>query len=455
MPFWRILVLIITVFTVYFLYKYSTQLPNVGANNLPKMADMTIYHDVTGEGTSNQDQHDGAGEATSNQGQHSETGSVTSNQNQRSGKGYMFTLFFRDQITVAFANLMSLACFSSKIGNIRVVEPFVFGSRLGLNVNASLTNATRLTDLFDIRGAHELAKKKHFNFDVASFDDFLKDAPRKLLIVDHIGGECGHQNNGRIFAEQNGFELVGSICLHYDRSGKTPLREIEKQIYHKYSKAEVTVMFNYFGGLESGKFNPATVHRLYITLPRECYRRDSRIYSVMKPSPLVTQCADRYIQTYMQHEKYLSVMIRLERILPPGTKGMKQIECAKKCLRSFILRLMVIKKQYGVNYVFMCLDVGKYGSDIMANGVSALRPVYDSFLLQTIGFTLSEYDSTFTNITTRDNPGFVSMVQKTIAAKGEVLVLVGKGSNFHTSARALYGQLSKKNNVVQIDNSCE
>ena len=443
MSFWRIFVLIIAIFTVYFFYKYST-LPILGVKNLPKVALMT----------STQAEHNGA-EATSNHDQHSETGNVTSSQNQRSGRGYMFTLFFHDQVTGAFMSLMSLACFTSKIGNIRVVEPFVFGSRLGLHVNANLTNATRLTDLFDIRGAHELAKKKHFSFDVVSFEDFLKDAPRKLLIADHIGGRCGHQNKGKIFAEQNGFELVGSVCLHYDQSGRTPLREIEKQIYHKYSKAELTVMFNTFGGLESGRFNPANVHRLYIALPQECYRRDNRIYSVMKPSSLVTQCADRFIQTYMQHKKYVSVMIRLESILPPGTKGIKQIEGAKKCLERFSQRLSAIKDKYGVNYVFMCLDVGKYGSDIMAKGVSGLRPVYDSFLSQTIGMTLSEYDSTFTNITARDNSGFVSMVQKTIAAKGEVLVLVGKGSSFHSSAKVLYDQLSKKNHVIKIEKSCK
>ena len=53
--------------------------------------------------------------------------------------------------------------------------------------------------------------------------------------------------------------------------------------------------------------------------------------------------------------------------------------------------------------------------------------------------TVSELDGRYTNTTTIKKSGYISVVQKEIAARGKVLVLVsGEKSSFHTSARLLY-----------------
>ena len=123
-------------------------------------------------------------------------------------------------------------------------------------------------------------------------------------------------------------------------------------------------------------------------------------------------------------------------------------------------RLKKIKKDTGIKRVFVCLDIGKYGSS--SSGLDSkpvidnLGPVYDSFLSRAVGggMTLAKLDSTFSNTTLRDNPGFVAMMQKTIAAKGTVLVLIGGYSNFHNSALEMYKSMHKKRKVFKLPKLC-
>lgn len=390
--------------------------------------------------------------------------SNTSHQDHQNGTGYMFSLDFVDQGTGSFHNFMSLLCFASEIGGVRVVEPFMYRSVLGLYLKANWTSTLRFSEIFDIHSAEEFAEHHHYTSKIAPFEEFLQKAPRKLLVADHKCSTCrkgcGYPDNGRIFAEQHGFELVGSICLDYDQSGKTPIRDIERQIYHNYSKSELTVMFNIFGGMERGKYNPQHVYRFNIALRHDCYRSyDVNSLLAIKPGPLVIQSADRYTEMYLEDKKYISVMIRLQFVLNQKVDAKDARNKTVKCFENISGKLSEIKMKYGIDKVFLCLDIGKYGSDVLRSKRlrNRLGPVCDSFLSQSlrIGMTLSEYDETFTNTTLRDNPGFVAMMQKAIAVEGEVLVLVGGGSNYHRSTHILYKKMHKNRKVIQLSKSCK
>ena len=69
----------------------------------------------------------------------------------------MFALEFSDQGTGSFVNMMSLMCFASQIGGVRVVEPFMVRSLLGLNVRANWTEEVKFRDVFDYDKAQKLA----------------------------------------------------------------------------------------------------------------------------------------------------------------------------------------------------------------------------------------------------------------------------------------------------------
>ena len=404
--------------------------------------------------------------------QHSGIGSNTTNSSEpkkpekrRSGNGYMFAMVYGDQGTGAFTNLMSMRCFAGKLGGIRIVEPFMVGSRLGINISKNWREEMKFSDVFDTGVANDNAKRKNFS-ELVPFEEFLEDAPRKLLVVQHRCTHClihcGHPRGleyGRTFADKHGFEAVGQVCLDYKENGKTQLRDITKQIYNKYDKSELTVMFTRFGGLEKGGFSPDRVFRLFISgAPAACYRGDPSINSVIRPSKLVRQSANIYVQKFLQ-TKYISVMIRIEMVLGPPPKDTEVArKRTKTCLSNLAQRLDGIRSKTGIGKIFVCLDIGKYGSDGLRQKAVAdnLGPEFDSFLSRTLedGMTLSKLDATFTNATLIDNPGFVAMLQKTIAARGDVLVLLGGNSNFQSSALELH-QSMHKSNVFKINNSCK
>ena len=388
----------------------------------------------------------------------------------QSGNGYMLSLAFADQGTGAFVNLMCLCCFASAIGDIRIVEPFIIsGSRLGLNL--SMTNwkeELKFSDIFD-SGAIEKFAKRHKFSDLASFGEFLKDAPRKLLVAQHkcttCSITCGHPKaleKGKTFAELYGFEVVGQVCLEYDKSGKTPIRDIERQLYKKYKKSEITILFVGFGGLEKGKYNPNRVYRLYISVHDACYRNYAKMIPAIRPSQSVVDSAEYYIQKYLHSRKYITVMIRIERVLSGIKRDTNEAKnITEKCLRNLMQYLEKIKHDTGIADVFCCLDIGRYGSTTgglaSKRVVDNLGPLYDSFLSQTVGdgMTLAELDSRFTNTTLKNNRGFVAMMQKVIAARGDVLTLLGDGSTFQKSALEMYNSLHKSPKVFKLNNSCK
>ena len=133
-------------------------------------------------------------------------------------QGYMLALTYSDQITSAVDNIRSLMCLTKKIGGVQVVEPFVTGSLLGLNLTANWTREVKMTDIFDYGAWKRSTPFKKYGERV-SFKTFLQNAPHKLLMVQYCHASfcypCKHKDivtRSRIFCELNGFELVGILC---------------------------------------------------------------------------------------------------------------------------------------------------------------------------------------------------------------------------------------------------
>ena len=238
---------------------------------------------------------------------------VWESKQNHTGNGYVFALGYNDQGTGSFVNLMCLRCLASVIGGVNVVEPFMVGSLLGQKLKMSnWTNEFTFSDVFDSETAERFARRKKFS-KLVSFGEFLKDAPRKLIVAQHMCEPCPISCNdpkvlerGRTFAEIYNFELVGNICLQYRSDGKSTVRDIEKQLYKEYRKSEVTVMFILFGGIEKGRFNPKTVYRFHLSLPDACYRNYYRTFPAIRPSHSVLESTEYYLQKYFHNRKYIS-----------------------------------------------------------------------------------------------------------------------------------------------------
>ena len=382
----------------------------------------------------------------------------------KSGDGYMFALTFGDQGTGSFINLASFLCLTSKLGSVRIVEPFMVTSVLGQNVSANWEEETKFSDIFDIEKFSSLALSRYYS-PLVPYKIFLEDAPHKLLVAQYkCSGlntceSCGQDvvEKGRIFSKLNGFEFVGHVCLDYGPKGRMNITELENQIYTNFKKSEVVVMFPRFGGVDDGTFSQKLGYRLFLNLP-VCSRHRGVPISFIRPSQFVTASANSYIHEYLDGKQYISVMVRMELILRSHVSDKQAPELTEKCLNRLYQRLNKLKAEVGIQDMFLALDVGKYGSDIFQEEhvMPPILPYFDIFVSQTIkkGMTLSEWDERFTNITENQNPGYIAVIQKYIAARGDVLVLLGAESAFQSSTRELYHSLHINGKVLKLNTSC-
>ena len=375
--------------------------------------------------------------------------------------GYMIGLDFSDQGTGAFVNLMSLLCLSSQLGGVRVVEPFLVGSRIGLDVSANWTDQVMFSDVFDSGEFHRYAKSKHFG-SLVPFDTFLNNTPRKVVTAQykctgyHVCRTCGHEDvleQGRTFARMNGFEMVGHICLDYGSKGLMNFAEFKRQLYSKYNKSEVVVIFSLFGGVAHGKTTEREGFRLNMS-PSKCQRSTIwQVTSHIKPSGLPKTSAENYINKFLNGSNhYISVMVRFEMVL--RSKSSSQIE---NCFARLNKKVKEVKSKFGIEHIVLCFDVGKYGSYTYRNHYRKLLPQIDSFVSQTVqgAKNLTDLDKMYTDTALKPNAGFVAVMQKVIAARGEVLVLLGGESTYQRSTESMYKNLhKKKKNIVKLSNSC-
>ena len=381
--------------------------------------------------------------------------------------GYMLALSYSDQITDATStNLRSLLCLAKRMGGVRVVEPFIYGSYLGLNVSANWTREPRMTDVFDYGVWKQKTPFKKYG-DFVPFQTFMANAPRKLVVVQYctsldVCRPCGHEDiisKGRIFCELNDFQLAGHECLTYDREKKLSLSSIETQLYSNYSKSEVVLMFDLYGGTENQAYIQHRDYRLYSS---ECSRSETRDFAALAPSQLIVADTDRYIQKYLNGLHYISIMIRMQKVFIRSNVPTKnQPTVAKLCLDNILKRLTKIKKETGIEDVFLTLDVGHYGSNIFREYITEEKKLVERHaenFISTIfkrNTTISEWEEGFASIIRFKNPGYISVLQKEIAAKGDVLVLVGGDSTYQTSAKNRYSKLHSKRKVFDLNLKCQ
>ena len=375
-----------------------------------------------------------------------------------SKQGYMLVIRYSDQITAATTNLQSLMCLAKKIGGVQVVEPFVTGgSLLGLNVSANWTEEVTMSDLFDYKVWKHANPFKKYG-ELASFKDLMQNGPRKLVMVQYCFRAsfcypCKHKDiilKSRVFCKLNNFELVGHECFSYEREKMISFSSIKSLLYSKYSKSEVVVMFDVFGGIHSSNYNSYETYRFFANVP-ECSLGNAGNFSALRPSQSVSSDAGKFIQKYLNGLPYIAVMIRLEMVFHRYRTKISRNNrplIAKTCFTNVLQRLEKIKKELGLNYVFVTLDVGRYGSEGFRgknNITRAIEHHTEDFLSIVYGrnMTICEYEERHISTSRKNNPAYISVVQKEIAARGDALVLVGRTSTYQSTTKDLYNALHK------------
>ena len=366
--------------------------------------------------------------------------------------GYMLSFRYYEQQTQGTRNLLQMQCLAHSVG-MRIVEPFVIRSMFSIPIsNVSSTeklSQTYLTlnDLVDMKRWNLEAAKKFGYTSIASWEEFLHKAPRKV-----VANCIRYRNPPKIpvpipgFNFREGcpdscfdrfrksmeylgafsFQLVKSTCSNFvDYAGSVTKESFFENALGTYSPNEVTLLVNEFRGFFG-------LYRLPIN--SECGILHNRVNLSTLPSTRIKADAQKYATDVFQGRTYAAVVVRIERIILHLHLNVSN------CSQEIVRVLQSLKTSHGISDTFLAMDVGKFGS---SGSVRHNFQPYGEVIFNSIygnQWSFNKWEESFENSSSSSNPAYVANLQRTIAASGSCLILVG-GGGFQGQARNLYEKL--------------
>ena len=386
--------------------------------------------------------------------------------------GYVMASSYSDQMTGSMANVVSLQCWAASLGtDVRVVEPFLVRSILGVNMYATYRNASveennsvKLGDIYDQNQWEKITKGKGYA-PLITWKHFLEHSQRNLILVgQECTGksgvkkcfDCGRESrdfarDGEMFAMKYGFQVVRKVCYPPKVLSES---KFKKLIYGKYKPHEAAVIYKRWGGVLRGDFK----WRVGIAGKHVNRCSRGRNFFEMPVSPTITQDSAKYIHKYLPESDpkgYISVMLRMEHFVinRGGFRGKSKdqiLSAIMQCYNSISKNVIELKQKYKVNSVFLTMDCRKHGSRYFSEKLKSpiMKMVADSVpklyqMLYGNSSTLEKWDESFDTTASSTTPGYVAMLQKHMAAKGTCLLTAG-GGVFQSSSRGLYSKYHPK-----------
>ena len=349
---------------------------------------------------------------------------TTDKPHNKSGYGYIMATHYSDQLRAGMINVFSIQCWVASLkDNLRVVLPFLrdgshHGIDLSLLANTSSTkkDGPTLFDLTDEDSWIRHVKRRKFT-PFVTWDYFLKDAPRKLILVDYYCTKIreAFRDAATKFAEQHGFEIIRNVCNPATKVLSPG--EFRTLVYDGNIPHEVVVIFYLYGGIDAARVSGL----------QHCSR--SRNVQMVPVSMRIRNNTKQYIQKYLSVKKgYVAVMARFEQLfikfhLGPLVK--KRLEKGGKCIDSIINRIKS-------DNIFLAMDSCKYGTDTYRNGkLKASNQLAKQLFGKLFGsrsVTYEQWESSFEDISDFKDPGYIATLQLNIAANADMLLLAGGGS---------------------------
>ena len=441
----------------FYLYKLSAPIDEVVSGKRSVMSEKTVVplelltttnkHDIGGK--------DGHDDKTTVSTKFKSSDEITE---IKSEFGYVMATGYYDQITGSSINLVSMHCWVRTLGpKMRVVEPFIRRSILGVNLCAASDNCTapdgednsvRFRDVLDKEHWEEYVVSRN-HAPLISWDYFIKNAPRKLILVERDIG-CGRcmdcddsskdfLKHSRMFAKKYNFNIAKTVCFPRNLN---PDSKFKSLIYGGHDPQNVVVIFKSWPGIGSG--------RIPISGLKECSR--GPLPSNMPVSQTIIQDGTKYVKKYLPNandRSYISVMLRLEHYANSherfiGKSKTEIISTVMKCYNTLFTEVQTLKETLKINSVFLTMDCRKRGSDHFSEFQTdqtwlTLRDSAPTFYRMLYGntSTIEEWDSSFEDISSFSSHGYIALLQKHLAASGRCLLTLGGGS-FQDTAHELY-----------------
>ena len=207
------------------------------------------------------------------------------------------------------------------------------------------------------------------------------------------------------------------------------------------------VIFNVWGGIILDK-----VTNFRLAVRGTCCNRlnDQRL---SRHSELVSRDVIKYTSRYMNNtKKYVAVMIRFEyygikhKLINQSPES--QHRRLVKCFQNIGSKLKSLKYDKGIKHTLLTMDFSKHRSkDLRGNknpylNMTVLNETVPKLFEVMFGnsFSLDEWEQSFVSVSHFQVPGYIAIMQKTLAANSDCLLLVGGGS-FQESAKTLHNEL--------------
>lgn len=375
----------------------------------------------------------------------------------KSTASYVLAANYWEQQTSGSRNLQNLQCWAGQ-WNAQVVEPFFDGSVITSPlVPTQSDRVMRFGDLFDLAAWNEHSRKLKYS-ELVSWDTFLHEAPRQVIIVRFIherwdqvqllrkkvsenpsrylpsseryklGCETTWPNkNTYSFFQQNKFLVVREVCFNFRYGDHLTNKQFVRDVYGEFSPSSVTVAFRTWRGMGSSP-------RILVS-DSSC--RDTKLQLYIQPSIRLAHDAQKYIDTYLGNTDYIAIMARMEKskitLHRPGT--------IHYCFEKIIKYWMDMKQHTMINKTFLSIDIGRYGSNSFRNTGDAtdLKTEFKNFLLRLYGgsLTAQDWENTFENVTGTNHAGYIALLQMTVFSRAKCMIMTGGGS-FQTHAMNLY-----------------
>ncbi len=362
----------------------------------------------------------------------------------RSKMGYMLALKYYEQQTQATRNFLQWQCLANNF-NMTVVEPFLYKSTISFPFSemARKEHPLRFGDIMNMQSWNEQTASKFNYANVAKWVEFLRDAPRSVIIVcakyrnppfiqvpvpgHYYRSGCKktcfeHFNVSLSFLARHGFKLVNKVCANFaGYAGSVREDSFMRDILGSYKHSEVTVLLNEFRGF----------YGLYrVPVLSQCGIVHASVNISLKPSSRLIRDVRRYTTAIFKRKGYAAILVRIEKLVLHSRRNVT--ECAQETLSI----LSKLKKTRGLRERFLAMDVGRFGS--RGSKLHHLKPYGEEFfrLLYGTKWSFEDWERSF-SLSSSINPAYVANFQRTIAAHGECLIMVGAGG-FQGQARNMY-----------------
>lgn len=370
--------------------------------------------------------------------------------------GYVLAIRFNGQQSAGIRSLTSLQCWVGSCSlPMYVVEPFIEESFVYGIANKSTTNALRLRDFFDIHRYNERTKEMGYR-ELASWEDFLQDAPSNVVIVRTKRGcsgrervspkviwsaaapwECGNwiDKNVAPLLEEKQF-CVKKIVKFFVLCATDVIFTVEEMfnyIFDRWSPAELTVVIDYW----TGPWHVPT----HLGSPSSCKdSSESGLRGKLFPSRQLLSHSQWYERTFAPDASRFSVavMVRSEQLL--NNLDPKSIQKGFSLCLSEVLNLVdqnELDSTATRTEPFITVDVGTFGSNsriapyrLIVGGKKTVVRKMKALTTKVFGrnLTFEKWEESFTTaVGGIVDSGYIAALQRTIASRSRCLVLVGGG----------------------------